>query len=144
MSDYVSIYDAACDYVYERVFVRFPDFNRVTRGVAQGLAQAMAMRADTSEVTVKTALGPRTYRTPRNMREVEQSEERDDAQCVHFSWRRRAHRGARGRRHCVPNDDIGLVRKLFECRKHKNGVIFAQLRTRFLPSGSPYKASWRA
>ena len=39
--------------------------------------QAMAMRADTSEVTVKTALGPRTYRTPRNMREVEQSEERD-------------------------------------------------------------------
>ena len=41
MSDYVSIYDAACDYVYERVFVRFPDFNRVARGVSQGLAQAM-------------------------------------------------------------------------------------------------------
>ena len=43
MSDYMSSYDIVCAYVYERVFVRFPDFNRVTRGVFQGLAQAMAM-----------------------------------------------------------------------------------------------------
>ena len=45
-----------CDYVYERVFVRFLDFNRVTRGGAQGLARAMAM-AETIAMQKMTAVG---------------------------------------------------------------------------------------
>ena len=56
MPDYMSNYDLVCGYVYERVFVRFPDFNRVTRGVAQGLAQAMAM-AETMAMQKMTAVG---------------------------------------------------------------------------------------
>ena len=50
------------------------------------------------------------------------------------------HHVPRGRHHRIPDHDISLLRKLLKCRKHKNSVIFAQLRTRFLPSGSPYRA----
>ena len=49
-------YDVVCDYVYERVFVRFPDFNRVARGVSQGLAQAMAT-TETMATQKTTAVG---------------------------------------------------------------------------------------
>ena len=36
-------YDVVCDYVYERVFARFPDYNKVNKGAVQGLAQALAI-----------------------------------------------------------------------------------------------------
>ena len=43
MPDYMSNYDVVCGYVYERVFVRFPDYNKVNKGAVQGLAQALAI-----------------------------------------------------------------------------------------------------
>ena len=51
MPDYMSNYDLVCGYVYERVFVRFPDYNKVTRGAVQGLAQALAIAETISRMT---------------------------------------------------------------------------------------------
>ena len=39
----MSNYDVVCNYVYEKVFVRNNEFNKVARGVVQGLATTQAM-----------------------------------------------------------------------------------------------------
>ena len=50
-----SNYDVVCSYVYERAFQRSNEFNRVTRGVVQGLAMTQSM-AETMAMTKMPAV----------------------------------------------------------------------------------------